>query len=62
MVQLGFYAHMQRALGATTLVVTGPLAFAVTFMLLFSIVIALFKDVPDIKGDRQVGRGAACRL
>ena len=54
MVQLGFYFHMKQALGITALTVTRPLAFALTFMLFVSIVISLFKDIPDIKGDRRV--------
>ena len=55
MVQLGFYAHMKLALGAPRagLAPSGPLLFAVAFMLVFSAVIALFKDIPDVKGDRQ---------
>jgi homogentisate phytyltransferase / homogentisate geranylgeranyltransferase len=56
MVQLGFYFHMKRAIGQGVLGgLTRPLAFAICFMLFVSIVIALFKDIPDIKGDRQVG-------
>ncbi|MEW5305681.1 MAG: hypothetical protein WDW38_011512 [Sanguina aurantia] len=35
--------------------VTRPLAFTVAFMLLFSVVIALFKDIPDVEGDVQEG-------
>lgn len=58
MVQLGFYFHMKQALGASSYTLTRPLAFAVGFMLFVSIVIALFKDIPDIQGDRQV---SACR-
>lgn len=54
MVQLGFYFHMQQALGGTRIALTWPLLFAVCFMLVFSIVIALFKDIPDVKGDSQV--------
>lgn len=54
MVQLGFFFHMKRALGSASLTVTRPLAFALSFMLFVSIVIALFKDIPDIKGDRKV--------
>ena len=56
MVQLGFYAHMKLAMGAPRagLAPSGPLLFAVAFMLVFSAVIALFKDIPDVKGDRQV--------
>lgn len=54
MVQLGFYFHMQQALGGSRIALTWPLVFAVCFMLVFSIVIALFKDIPDVKGDSQV--------
>jgi homogentisate phytyltransferase/homogentisate geranylgeranyltransferase len=55
MVQLGFFLHMQHALGIAGFALTRPLAFTMGFMLLYSIVIALFKDLPDIKGDTQAG-------
>jgi homogentisate phytyltransferase/homogentisate geranylgeranyltransferase len=55
MVQLGFFLHMQHAVGVTGFVVTRPLGFTMIFMLLFSVVIALFKDIPDVKGDTQAG-------
>jgi len=55
MVQLGFFLHMQHALGISGFVLTRPLAFTMGFMLLYSVVIALFKDLPDIKGDTQAG-------
>ena len=54
LVQLGFYMHMQHVIGSMHYVVSLPLVFAMSFMLLFSIVIALFKDIPDIRGDSQV--------
>lgn len=54
MVQLGFFFHMKLAMGAPSLTLTRPLIFAISFMLLFSVVIALFKDIPDVKGDAQV--------
>lgn len=60
MVQLGFYFHMKMALGAKTVALTRPLIFAMSFMLFFSIVIALFKDIPDVKGDAQVCRCSVC--
>ncbi len=62
MVQLGFYGHMKLALGAqnAALAPSRPLLFAVAFMLVFSAVIALFKDIPDVAGDRQA-RARACR-
>jgi homogentisate phytyltransferase/homogentisate geranylgeranyltransferase len=55
LVQLGFYFHMKGAMGAPGLTLTRPLLFAMSFMFAFSIVIALFKDIPDVKGDAQVG-------
>lgn len=71
MVQLGFYYHMRQAVGAAQVAMTRPLAFALSFMLFVSIVIALFKDIPDIKGDRlvwsppplfpQTARARACK-
>jgi hypothetical protein len=54
MVQLGFYFHMQQVLHGSRVMLTWPLVFAMCFMLVFSIVIALFKDIPDVKGDSQV--------
>ena len=55
MVQLGFFFHMKLALGASSLTLTRPLLFAMAFMLIFSVTIALFKDIPDVKGDAQEG-------
>eukprot|EP00877_Chromochloris_zofingiensis_P008438 jgi/Chrzof1/3848/Cz13g11020.t1 len=52
-VQLGFFYHMKLALGTAQITLTRPLVFIMGFMLLFSIVIALFKDIPDVKGDEQ---------
>jgi len=63
-VQLGFYLHMlgytasaatalQPGLATVPALISGPLAFTIGFMLLFSIVIALFKDIPDTNGDMQ---------
>ena len=60
MVQLGFFFHMKMALGSQTVVVTRPLIFAISFMLFFSVVIALFKDIPDVKGDAQVLAHLTC--
>lgn len=55
-VQAGFYAH---ALAAASLplppVPPTPLVFAVAMMLVFSIAIALLKDVPDAAGDAAAG-------
>lgn len=68
-VQLGFYWHMRHCMaspdalmGATWSAVSQatqqlpiPVIFTVSFMLLFSVVIALFKDIPDAKGDSRAG-------
>jgi len=66
-VQLGFYTHMviSAAGGPSSIVaaspeallssITHPVIFTVAFMLFFSIVIALFKDIPDVKGDDKAG-------
>lgn len=55
LVQLGFYYHMMYATGSSSAVLTPPILFATAFMLLFSIVIALFKDIPDVVGDSHAG-------
>lgn len=55
LVQLGFYYHMKLAVGSAQITLTRPLLFAMAFMLFFSVVIALFKDIPDVKGDDQAG-------
>lgn len=67
LVQLGFFFHMRQVVGDAQLVLTRPLLFTICFMLCFSIVIALFKDIPDVKGDLQVAlvtkaRGGALLL
>ena len=53
LVQLGFYFHMKHVLGEPHVVFKWPLIFTIGFMLFFSVVIALFKDIPDVKGDQQ---------
>lgn len=51
-----FYLHAMRASTAAAALVLPPLLrFAVAFFVLFGIVIALLKDVPDIHGDRVYG-------
>ena len=53
-VNLGLYLHYSQQLG---LVLTVPAqVWALTgFVLTFSIAIAIFKDIPDIEGDRRYG-------
>ena len=60
LVQLGFFFHMQQALSGSRAMLTWPLLFAISFMLIFSVVIALFKDLPDIEGDSQVAGSTFC--
>ncbi|KAK3003533.1 hypothetical protein RJ639_018620, partial [Escallonia herrerae] len=54
-VQVAFFLHIQRNVLGRPMVFTRSLVFAVAFMCLFSTVIALFKDIPDVDGDRDFG-------
>lgn len=54
-VQLAFYQHMQSFVYKRPAVVTKPLIFGLAFTFLFSTVIALFKDIPDVEGDQCFG-------
>ncbi len=53
-VNLGLFLHVSDHLGLPT-VVPGRVWALTVFILLFSIAIALFKDIPDIEGDRVYG-------
>uniref|UniRef100_A0A0E0LE00 Homogentisate phytyltransferase n=1 Tax=Oryza punctata TaxID=4537 RepID=A0A0E0LE00_ORYPU len=55
LVQLAFFAHMQQHVLKRPLAPTKSVVFATLFMCCFSSVIALFKDIPDIDGDRHFG-------
>ncbi|KAF0902857.1 hypothetical protein E2562_019160 [Oryza meyeriana var. granulata] len=55
LVQLAFFAHMQQHVLKRPLAPTKSVVFATLFMCCFSAVIALFKDIPDIDGDRHFG-------
>ncbi|ESW26738.1 hypothetical protein PHAVU_003G143900 [Phaseolus vulgaris] len=54
-VQLAFFLHMQTHVYKRSPVFSRPLIFATAFMSFFSVVIALFKDIPDIEGDKVFG-------
>ncbi|XP_068647890.1 probable homogentisate phytyltransferase 1, chloroplastic isoform X2 [Aristolochia californica] len=54
-VQLAFFLHMQTFVFQRPANFSKPLVFATGFMSFFSVVIALFKDIPDIDGDRIFG-------
>jgi len=62
-VQLAFFLHIQTFVFRRPAAFTRPLMFATGFMMFFSVVIALFKDIPDIEGDRIFGiRSFSVRL
>ncbi|XVE71847.1 hypothetical protein DITRI_Ditri10aG0184500 [Diplodiscus trichospermus] len=54
-VQLAFYLHIQTHVFGRPAIFPKPLIFATAFMSFFSVVIALFKDIPDIEGDKIFG-------
>ncbi|KAK4755753.1 hypothetical protein SAY87_009510 [Trapa incisa] len=54
-VQLAFFLHMQTHVYGRPAVFSRPLIFATAFMSFFSVVIALFKDIPDMDGDKVFG-------
>ncbi|XP_024402099.1 probable homogentisate phytyltransferase 1, chloroplastic [Physcomitrium patens] len=62
-VQLGFYLHMQVSILGRAANFPKPLWFATGFMCFFSVVIALAKDIPDVRGDKEFGiRSFSVRL
>ncbi|KAL8136367.1 hypothetical protein V2J09_002368 [Rumex salicifolius] len=54
-VQIAFFLHMQTHVLARPALFSRPVIFATAFMSFFSVVIALFKDIPDIEGDKIFG-------
>ncbi|CAI9109181.1 OLC1v1008955C1 [Oldenlandia corymbosa var. corymbosa] len=61
--QLTYYWHMQSFVLGRPVVATKPITLALAMTSLFSIVIALFKDIPDIPGDKLHGvKSLAVRL
>ncbi|KAF8376768.1 hypothetical protein HHK36_031564 [Tetracentron sinense] len=54
-VQLAFFVHIQKYVLGRPVSFTRSLVFATAFMCFFSTVIALFKDIPDVEGDRDFG-------
>ncbi|PSR12580.1 homogentisate phytyltransferase [filamentous cyanobacterium CCP3] len=53
-VNLGLFLHISDRL-SLPLAIPGTIWALTAFILLFSIAIALFKDIPDIEGDRRYG-------
>ncbi|KAL2465780.1 Homogentisate phytyltransferase 1 [Abeliophyllum distichum] len=54
-VQIAFFLHIQMHVFGRPVVFSKSLVFATAFMSFFSVVIALFKDIPDIVGDKIYG-------
>lgn len=54
-VQIAFFLHIQTHVYRRHAVFSRPVIFATAFMSFFSVVIALFKDIPDIDGDKLFG-------
>ncbi|KAG8636382.1 hypothetical protein MANES_16G126800v8 [Manihot esculenta] len=54
-VQLAFFVHIQKFVLGKPIFIPRSLVFATAFMCFFSAVIALFKDIPDVEGDRDYG-------
>lgn len=54
-VQIAFYLHVQTFIYGRPAIFPKPVIFATGFMSFFSVVIALFKDIPDIVGDKIYG-------
>jgi homogentisate phytyltransferase / homogentisate geranylgeranyltransferase len=52
-VNLGFFLHFQQHLGATAAFIPTQVWMLTGFVILFTFAIAIFKDIPDTKGDRQ---------
>jgi homogentisate phytyltransferase/homogentisate geranylgeranyltransferase len=63
-VQIGFFSHIQETLAQPVRWQDcDAITFSVAFILSFSIVIAFFKDLPDIAGDEAAGvRTLAVRI
>ncbi|XP_022886131.1 homogentisate phytyltransferase 1, chloroplastic-like [Olea europaea var. sylvestris] len=54
-VQIAFFLHIQMHVYGRPAVLSKSVIFATAFMSFFSVVIALFKDIPDIVGDKIYG-------
>ncbi|XP_021738290.1 homogentisate geranylgeranyltransferase, chloroplastic-like [Chenopodium quinoa] len=54
-VQIAFFIHIQKHVLGRPVMLTRSVMFATTFMCFFATVIALFKDLPDVDGDKHFG-------
>ncbi|KAI3775277.1 hypothetical protein L1987_49848 [Smallanthus sonchifolius] len=53
-IPFGYYAHVQRAIRGG-IVLSKRHFFSIAMLIVFSVVLILFKDIPDIKGDEMHG-------
>ncbi|PWA44193.1 UbiA prenyltransferase family [Artemisia annua] len=54
-VPFGYYAHVQNAIHEGVINLSTRHIFSIAMLLVFSVVLILFKDIPDIKGDEMHG-------
>ncbi|KAE9594302.1 Naringenin 8-dimethylallyltransferase 2 [Lupinus albus] len=60
---LGYFFHIQTIVLKRPATLTRPLIFCLSILSLFFVVIALFKDIPDMEGDTKFGiRSLSTRL
>ena len=53
-VNVGFFSHFRTALSPAATAILPPEVIALSaFVMIFTLAIALFKDIPDLRGDRQ---------
>ncbi|CAI9285464.1 unnamed protein product [Lactuca saligna] len=54
-IPLGYYMHVKNAIKGRVVVLSMRHLFSIAMLFVFSIVLILFKDIPDIKGDEMHG-------
>nr|GEZ30097.1 homogentisate phytyltransferase 1, chloroplastic-like [Tanacetum cinerariifolium] len=54
-VPLGYYAHVQNTIREGVIILSRRHIFSTAMLLVFSVVLILFKDIPDIEGDEMHG-------
>nr|KYP47440.1 hypothetical protein KK1_030899 [Cajanus cajan] len=55
MCQLGLFLHMKAYVFKRPIIYPRSLFFGIVSTIIFSIVVALFKDIPDVEGDEKFG-------
>ncbi|XP_073132568.1 homogentisate phytyltransferase 1, chloroplastic-like isoform X2 [Henckelia pumila] len=54
-IPLGYFVHMQKYVLGKPIVLSRAIIFTCCFMFLFSIVVSMAKDIPDVEGDKMHG-------